>query len=153
MVERTKSARRLAWSLLSQSAQVHALDGRTLTVAFVNGGSRDSFARNGCDEVLRQVLIDVLGVDWRVESIVDPTAEAGAPPPQPPPDAGRADPAAPAAPAAPPAGSGTAAAPTRPPLGPRPRPHPTTRRTPTTTTSRAATTAPRSCSPASSGPG
>ena len=49
MVERTKSARRLAWSLLSQSAQVHALDGRTLTVAFVNGGSRDSFARNGCD--------------------------------------------------------------------------------------------------------
>ena len=81
VVERTKSARRLAWSLLSQSAQVHALDGQTLTVAFVNAGSRDSFARNGCDEVLRQVLIDVLGVDWRVESIVDPsaTASTGAP--------------------------------------------------------------------------
>jgi DNA polymerase-3 subunit gamma/tau len=76
VVERTKSARRLAWSLLSQSAQVHALDGRTLTVAFVNAGSRESFARNGCDEVLRQVLIDVLGVDWRVESIVDPSASA-----------------------------------------------------------------------------
>jgi len=53
---------------------VHALDGKTLTVAFVNGGSRESFARNGCDEVLRQVLIDVLGVDWRVECIVDPSA-------------------------------------------------------------------------------
>ena len=76
VVERAKSARRLAWSLLSQSAQVHALDGHTLTVAFVNAGSRESFARNGCDEVLRQVLIDVLGVDWRVESIVDPSATA-----------------------------------------------------------------------------
>ena len=139
VVERTKSARRLAWSLLSQSAQVHALDGTTLTVAFVNGGSRDSFARNGCDEVLRQVLIDVLGVDWRVESIVDPSAEAGAHP-QPPPSrpagaAGRRPPrrrpaAAPADPT--------------PPRPPR-RPHPTRRRTPTTTTSRAATTAPRSC--------
>jgi DNA polymerase-3 subunit gamma/tau len=74
VVDRTKSARRLAWSLLSQSAQVHALDGSTLTIAFVNAGSRDSFARNGCDEVLRQVLIDVLGVDWRVECIVDPSA-------------------------------------------------------------------------------
>ena len=80
VVERTKSARRLAWSLLSQSAQVHALDGKTLTVAFVNGGSRDSFARNGCDEVLRQVLIDVLGVDWRVECIVDPSATPADPP-------------------------------------------------------------------------
>jgi len=55
---------------------VHSLDGHTLTVAFVNAGSRESFARNGCDEVLRQVLIDVLGVDWRVESIVDPSATA-----------------------------------------------------------------------------
>ncbi len=80
VVERTKSARRLAWSLLSQSAQVHALEGKTLTVAFVNAGSRDSFARNGCDEVLRQVLIDVLGVDWRIESVVDPsTGTPGAP--------------------------------------------------------------------------
>jgi DNA polymerase-3 subunit gamma/tau len=81
VVERTKSARRLAWSLLSQSAQVHALDGSTLTVAFVNAGSRDSFARNGCDEVLRQVLIDVLGVDWRVECIVDPSTTPASPSP------------------------------------------------------------------------
>ena len=85
LLERAASVRRLAWSLLSKSAQAHSLDGRTLTVAFVNAGSRDSFARNGCEEVLRQVLIDVLGVDWRVESIVDPTADssAGVPPPPP----------------------------------------------------------------------
>jgi DNA polymerase III subunit gamma/tau len=110
VVERTKSARRLAWSLLSQSAQVHALEGNTLTVAFVNAGSRDSFARNGCDEVLRQVLIDVLGVDWRVESIVDPSAT---------PSSAASPPAAPGAPVPPAA----AAAPTGPDASPAPPAH------------------------------
>jgi DNA polymerase-3 subunit gamma/tau len=65
--------RRLAWVMLSQSAQVTAVDGATLTLAMVNGGARESFTRSGCDEVLRQALIDVLGVDWRVEVVVDPS--------------------------------------------------------------------------------
>ena len=124
VVERTKSARRLAWSLLSQSAQVHALDRSTLTVAFVNAGSRDSFARNGCDEVLRQVLIDVLGVDWRVESIVDPSATpspAASPPAAPAPPAAASaaatgDAASPASPASPASGSAPV------PAGSRPQP-------------------------------
>ncbi len=122
VVERTKSQRRLAWSLLSQSAQVHALDGRTLTVAFVNAGSRDSFARNGCDEVLRQVLIDVLGVDWRIESIVDPSAAGGGAPPPPSPGAGGPPAASP--PAADPAPAESTAAPPAAPVAPDEEAHP-----------------------------
>jgi len=71
--------RRFAWMMLSQNANVHALDSATLTVALVNAGARESFLRNGCDEVLRQALIDVLGMDRKVEVVVDPSA---APAPQ-----------------------------------------------------------------------
>ena len=74
VLEAVMRRRRFAWMVLSQSANVQALDDRTLTVALVNGGARESFVRNGCDEVLRQALIDVLGVDRRVEVVVDPTA-------------------------------------------------------------------------------
>ena len=42
-----------------------------LTIGMVNAGARDSFTRSGADEILRQALIDELGVDWRVEAIVD----------------------------------------------------------------------------------
>ncbi len=77
--------RRFAWMLLSQNASVQALEDKTLTIALVNAGARESFVRNGCDEILRQSLIDVLGVDWQVEVIVDPSSatsparRAGAP--------------------------------------------------------------------------
>ena len=31
----------------------------------------------GCDEILRQAAIDVVGVDWRIDAIVDPSAQGG----------------------------------------------------------------------------
>jgi DNA polymerase-3 subunit gamma/tau len=74
VLESVKGMRRFAWVMLSQNASVHSLDGTTLTIALVNGGARDSFARSGSDEIVRQALIDKLGVDWRVEAIVDPSA-------------------------------------------------------------------------------
>lgn len=66
--------RRFAWVMLSQNANVHALDGSVLTIALINAGARESFVRGGCDEIVRQALIDVLGVDWRVEALVDSSA-------------------------------------------------------------------------------
>jgi DNA polymerase-3 subunit gamma/tau len=71
VLDRVKSTRRYAWVLLSQNAHVQALDGDILTIGMVNAGARDSFTRSGADEILRQALIDELGVDWRVEAIVD----------------------------------------------------------------------------------
>jgi DNA polymerase-3 subunit gamma/tau len=73
VLESVKSRRRFSWILLSQNAQVAALDAGALSVAFVNAGARDSFVNSGSDEILHQALIDVLGVDWQVECIVDPS--------------------------------------------------------------------------------
>jgi DNA polymerase-3 subunit gamma/tau len=66
--------------MLSQNAQVAAVDDTTLTLALLNAGARDSFLRSGSDEILRQAAIDVIGTDWRVDTIVDPSAQPGAQP-------------------------------------------------------------------------
>ena len=76
ILEQTKNRRRLAWMVLSQHAHVVDVDGTRLTVGFANAGARDSFVNGGCDEILRQAAIDVVGMDWRVESIVDPSGAA-----------------------------------------------------------------------------
>jgi DNA polymerase-3 subunit gamma/tau len=98
IVDATKQRRRLTWIHLTQHAQVVAVDATTLTLGFANAGARESFAKGGSDEIVRQAAIDVVGVDWQVEAIVDPGA-------QPEPAAGRATSAAEpgrGAPAAPP---------------------------------------------------
>jgi DNA polymerase-3 subunit gamma/tau len=81
LLEAVKLKRRFTWILLSQNAQVAAVDDKTLTVALVNAGARNSFSAGGSEEILRQAAIDVIGHDWRVESIVDPSAQPGAEPP------------------------------------------------------------------------
>jgi DNA polymerase-3 subunit gamma/tau len=70
--------RRFTWILLSQNAQVIGLDGGVLTVGFKTAGAKDSFIGGGSEEILRQAAIDVIGADWRVEAIVDPSADPGA---------------------------------------------------------------------------
>ncbi|HSE09107.1 MAG TPA: DNA polymerase III subunit gamma and tau [Nocardioidaceae bacterium] len=80
LLESVKLKRRFTWIMLSQNAQVAAVDDKTLTVALVNAGARDSFVRSGSDEILRQAAIDVIGHDWRVEAIVDSSAQPGTDP-------------------------------------------------------------------------
>jgi DNA polymerase-3 subunit gamma/tau len=78
VLEAVKLMRRYTWILLSQNAQVAAVDDKTLTVALVSAGARNSFSSGGSEEILRQAAIDVIGHDWRIESIVDPSAQPGA---------------------------------------------------------------------------
>jgi DNA polymerase III subunit gamma/tau len=78
IVEAVKARRRLTWIHLTQHAQVVAVDGTTLTLGFSNAGARESFDGGGSAEIVRQAAIDVVGTDWKVESIVDPGAQ---PPP------------------------------------------------------------------------
>ncbi len=121
VVEATKLRRRVAWMHLTQNSQVVAVEGNVLTLGFTNVGARDSFLGGGCDEILRQAAIDVAGIDWRVEAIVDPGTTGGvpsAPPsaaaPTPVPESGRA-------PDGPP-GWAEPEPPTAPRASPRPRP-------------------------------
>ncbi|MET3961662.1 DNA polymerase-3 subunit gamma/tau [Marmoricola sp. OAE513] len=78
LLDKVKEMRRFTWILLSQNAQVIGLDGGILTVGFKNAGAKDSFVGGGSEEILRQAAIDVIGADWRVEAIVDPSADPDA---------------------------------------------------------------------------
>ncbi len=77
LLEAVKLKRRFTWILLSQNAQVAAVDDKTLTIALLNAGARNSFSSGGSEEILRQAAIDVIGHDWRIEAIVDPSAQPG----------------------------------------------------------------------------
>jgi DNA polymerase-3 subunit gamma/tau len=78
VLEAVKGMRRFTWTLLSHNAQVAGLEGGRLTLAMVNAGARDSFLRGGSDEIVREALIKVLGVDWKVDAIVDPSTDPAA---------------------------------------------------------------------------
>ncbi len=77
IVDATKIRRRVAWMILTQNAQVVGVDATTLTLGFASQGARESFVGGGCDEILRQAAIDVVGADWRIDAIVDPSAQRG----------------------------------------------------------------------------
>ncbi len=81
VVEAVKAKRRVTWIQLSQHAQVVGLEGRTLTLGFNNPGARESFVNGRSDVILQQVLIDLVGQDWKIEAIVDPSAQPGVEPP------------------------------------------------------------------------
>ncbi|WP_407662607.1 DNA polymerase III subunit gamma and tau [Microlunatus elymi] len=91
VLEDVKNRRRFTWILLSQNAHVADLTNRTLVLAMPNAGARDSFARGGSEDVLKESLIAVLGADLQIETMVDPSAGPGAAgrgggrPPSPPP--------------------------------------------------------------------
>ena len=80
LLDAVKLKRRYTWILLSQNAQVADVDDKTMTIALVNAGARNSFESGGSEEILRQAAIDVIGHDWRIEAIVDPSAQPGADP-------------------------------------------------------------------------
>ncbi|GAB3654265.1 hypothetical protein GCM10027596_05830 [Nocardioides korecus] len=78
LLEQVKKMRRFTWILLSQNAQVIGVDATSLTVGFKTAGARDSFLGGGSEEILRQAAIDMIGADWKVDTVVDPSASPGA---------------------------------------------------------------------------
>jgi DNA polymerase-3 subunit gamma/tau len=71
VIENVKKRRRLTWSLLSASAQIVAIDEHLITIGIVNAGARDSFVRSESDEILRQAFIEIVGIDRKIEVVVD----------------------------------------------------------------------------------
>ncbi len=86
VLDKIRELRRFAWVMLSQNAQVMALNGTTLTIALVNPGARDSFISSRSDEYVQQALHSVLGVTWKIDAIVDPSARPAASSPSPEPE-------------------------------------------------------------------
>jgi DNA polymerase III subunit gamma/tau len=78
---RLREIKRTPWSLISQEATVVEVSDGVLTLAFRQPTLRDTFARReDFQDNLRQAISDVLGVDLRVNAIVDPSAGGGAEP-------------------------------------------------------------------------
>ena len=76
VIENVKKRRRLTWSLLSASAQVLSVDDKAITIGIVNVGARDSFIRSGSDVILQGAFADVVGLDLKIECVVDPSVNA-----------------------------------------------------------------------------
>ena len=76
VIENVKKRRRLTWSLLSASAQVLSVDEKAITIGIVNVGARDSFLRSGSDVILQAAFADVVGLDLKIECVVDPSVNA-----------------------------------------------------------------------------
>ncbi len=81
VLEEVKGRRRFTWILLSQNAHVSEIRDGVLMLAMAGVGARDSFAKGGSSDVLREALIEVLGADLRIETMVDPSV-SGAPAPR-----------------------------------------------------------------------
>ena len=79
VIENVKKRRRLTWSLLSASAQILGVDDTNITIGIVNAGARDSFVRSESDEILRQAFIEVVGLDRKIEVVVDPSVNPSTP--------------------------------------------------------------------------
>ena len=82
--------KRVTWTFVSQNAQVADYDGQRVLLGISTVGLAETFRRGAHADYVRQALIDVLGVDARVEGV--PTDDAAA--------ASRAAALPPAAPAA-----------------------------------------------------
>jgi len=83
VLDAVKGRRRVTWIVLSQNAQVHDFAGGVLTLAMNNAGARESFGRGGSPDVLRESLIEVLGIAPTIETMVGegsaPTDRGGSP--------------------------------------------------------------------------
>jgi DNA polymerase-3 subunit gamma/tau len=89
ILEAVKQRSKVAWIVLMEGVDVASLEGNVLTLAFANEGKRRGFTTGGKEVVLREALKEVLGVDWRIDAILD-NGQGGRPsaPPQPPPEPG-----------------------------------------------------------------
>jgi DNA polymerase-3 subunit gamma/tau len=70
ILESLTSIKRLTWILVSQNANIAGFDGQTLTLAFANSGSVNSFARGDHPDNVRKAVQQVLGVEVKVDATV-----------------------------------------------------------------------------------
>jgi DNA polymerase-3 subunit gamma/tau len=81
VLEAVGRMKRTTWAFVSQNAQVKGVDDGRLTLSFTTAGLRDVFlSRSDHQDYVREALIQVLGVDWKVDAIVDPSSTPTAAP-------------------------------------------------------------------------
>jgi DNA polymerase-3 subunit gamma/tau len=88
ILEAVKQRSKVAWIVLMEGVEVASLQDQVLTLAFANEGKRRGFMTGGKDLVLREALKEILGVDWRIDAILDNGSGQGSRPSPPPPAPG-----------------------------------------------------------------
>ena len=83
VVDRLRTIRRLTWTLVSENAQVLALDGVTLTLGFPTQGLADAFNQRGHSDCVKEALVETLGVERKAVGVVGGRGAAGAASPEP----------------------------------------------------------------------
>jgi len=77
VLEQVKHYRRAVWMMLFETSHVLDVDERRITVGLREVGAVRGFASGGKDEIVRQAVIDVLGIDRRIEVVHDPSLSGG----------------------------------------------------------------------------
>ena len=70
VVDRLRTIRRLTWTLVSENAQVLALDASSLTLGFPTQGLADAFNQRGHSDCVKEALMETLGVDRTAVGVV-----------------------------------------------------------------------------------
>jgi DNA polymerase-3 subunit gamma/tau len=98
VLNRVKDYRRVTWAQLFEKSDVLGVDDKQLQIGLQDIGAHRAFSQGGHDEIVRQALIDVVGLDLTVVAVLDPSVSGSAPTPGPAPATPAKEPAtAPAA--------------------------------------------------------
>jgi DNA polymerase-3 subunit gamma/tau len=71
VLDELRGIKRFTWTLVSQEAQVLAVDAQTLTLGFAKPGLVETFTNRGQGAVVREALLRATGVDRTVVASVD----------------------------------------------------------------------------------
>ncbi|MGV8847653.1 DNA polymerase III subunit gamma and tau [Tessaracoccus sp.] len=75
VLEEVKGRRRFTYMLLSQNAQVQEVADGQLVLAFATAGARENYSASGNHDVLADALIEVIGVELRIQAVLAKSAE------------------------------------------------------------------------------
>ena len=88
VLDHVKGSRRVTWAMLFEKSDVLDIEPKQVSIGLRDVGSHRAFSQGGHAEIVRQALIDVVGLDLEVTAILDPStapAATATPPPAAPP--------------------------------------------------------------------
>jgi len=74
VLDRVKTYRRVTWAQLFEKSEVLDIDAKQMSLGLSDVGAHRAFSQGGHDEIVRQALIDVIGLDVQVTALLDPSA-------------------------------------------------------------------------------
>ncbi|GAA2442797.1 hypothetical protein GCM10010191_68940 [Actinomadura vinacea] len=77
IIEAVKVKSKVAWMAIMSGVRPISLDHNLLTLSFEAEGARTNFTNGGRDVVLREVLRERMGVDWRIDTVLGGAAPSG----------------------------------------------------------------------------